>query len=321
MYNDTYLIPEWRTAEKREIRQGIGDGLVELGAHHDDVLVLTADVAGNVRVRGFAQAYPDRFIDVGVAEQNLIGTAAGLAFTGYVPFTATYATFSPGRSWEQIRVSVALSQANVKIIGGHAGVATGLNGPSHQATEDFALMRILPHMTVLVPTDYEQARASVQAAYAQPGPVYIRSIRPSTANFTKPSTFTIGAAYVYREGRDATILACGSQVYDALVIAERLVSQGIELEVVNVSSLKPLDTETITRSIAKTKKAITIEDHLIVGGLGGLIAELVTATLPVPLLRLGVADRFGISAPPEAVYRAVGLDIETLERRISAFVR
>jgi transketolase len=251
----------------------------------------------------------------------MIGVAAGLAFTGYTPFTATYATFSPGRSWEQIRISVALSQANVKIIGGHAGVATGLNGPSHQATEDLALMRILPHMTVLIPADYEQAKASIEAAYTQVGPVYIRSIRPSTACFTKPRIFDVGRAYVYRSGGDVTLAACGSQVYDALVIAEQLTTIGVAAEVINVSSLKPLDETTILQSVQKTGRIVTIEDHLIAGGLGSAIAELLASTTPSPLLRLGVEDRFGISAPLDVVYQAVGLDRESLMARIMAFVR
>lgn len=322
MYNDKYLIPEWRTAPKKAIRVGMGEGLVALGAEHEEVLALTADLGDSVKVRAFAEAYPERFFDVGVAEQNLIGVSAGLSFEGFVPFAASYATFSPGRSWEQVRVSVALSNANVKVIGSHAGVSSGKNGPSHQATEDIAIMRVLPNMTVVVPADATQAGEAVFAAYAHKGPVYIRTTRPDTPNFTRSldsardDMCQIGKAYVYREGRDITICACGIQVWDSLMVADKLAHEGIECEVINVSSIKPLDHDTILESAKKTGKVITIEDHQIVGGMGSAITELLAEKYPLPVKRLGIQDRFGISGEWEEVYQKLGLDQASLREAV-----
>ncbi len=308
--------PEWKQAHNKAIRTGMGEGLVELGAQYDDVVVLTADLAESTRVREFAEKYPERFFDVGVAEQNMIGVASGLANTGYVPFTASYATFSPGRSWEQMRVSVCLSNANVKIIGSHAGVSSGLNGPSHQGTEDIAIMRVLPNMVVLVPTDANQAKQSVQSAYSHKGPVYIRTTRPDTPVFTIENDFEIGKAYVYREGKDLTICACGIQVYDSLVVAEELAKENIDIEVINVSSIKPLDEETILASVKKTGKLITIEDHQIAGGMGSAITEMLSEKYPILIKRIGIKNRFGYSGTYEDVYSKVGLDLASLKKAV-----
>ncbi|MEI8232295.1 MAG: transketolase C-terminal domain-containing protein [bacterium] len=310
------LIPEWRTAEKKAIRVGMGEGLVELGAKHDDIVVLTADLGESTKVRAFAEAYPDKFLDVGVAEQNMIGVAAGIANEGFVPFAASYATFSPGRNWEQIRVSVCLSNANVKIIGSHAGVSSGLNGPSHQGTEDIAMTRVLPNMVVIVPADANQAMAAVEAAYNYKGPVYLRTTRPDTPNFTKPMSFEIGRAYIYREGKDLTICACGIQVWDALMVAEQLAIKGIECEVINVSSIKPIDKQTILTSVKKTGKVVTMEDHQIMGGMGSAIAELLAEENPTQIKFLGIRDRFGLSGKFEEVYQKVGLDRSSLEKAV-----
>lgn len=320
MYNDKYLIPEWRTAGKKAIRDGVGEGLLKLGSEHEDVVVLTADLAESVRVRKFANEYPERFFDVGVAEQNMIGVAAGLANEGFVPFVASYATFSPGRSWEQIRVSVCLSNANVKIIGSHAGVSSGKNGPSHQGTEDIAIMRVLPNVVVLTPADANQAVAMIEAAYKHDGPVYIRTTRPDTPNFTKPKEFEIGKSYVYREGKDITICACGIQVWDSLMVADELSREGIECEVINVSSIKPLDEKTILESAKKTGKVITIEDHQVMGGMGSSVAEMLGEKYPIPVKRKGIADRFGKSGDWEEVYRDVGLDRVSLKKAVVDWV-
>ena len=285
MYSDEYLIPEWRSAPKKAIREGVGEGLLRIGAEHKDVIVLTADLAGSTKVRAFAQEHPERFFDTGVAEQNMAGVGAGLAFEGYVPYMASYATFSPGRNWEQIRVSIVLSQANVKIIGSHSGVSSGKNGPSHQGTEDIALMRVLPRMVVLCPTDANQCVEAIEAAYYHDGPVYIRTCRPDTPNFTKPGKLEIGKAYKYREGKDLTILACGIQVWDSLMVAEELVKQAVE-------------------------------DHQIVGGLGGAIAELLSEKLPTRLKRIGIQDRFGLSGEWGEVYQQVGLDRASLKKAV-----
>lgn len=316
MYNDQYLILEWRSAKKKAIRTGMGEGLVKLGAEHEEVVVLTADLAGSTRVRDFAELYPERFFDTGVAEQNMVGVAAGLANEGFVSYAASYATFSPGRSWEQIRVSVALSKANVKIIGSHAGVSSGKNGPSHQGTEDIAIMRVLPNMVVLVSADANQATSVIEAAYKHQGPVYIRTCRPDTSNFTKPIPFEIGKAYVYREGKDLTICACGIQVWDVLMAADELSHAGIECEVINVSSIKPLDHDAIVASAKKTGRVMTIEDHQIIGGMGSAVAEMLAEEYPVPIEFLGIQDRFGASGDWEEVYRMVGLDRESIKQAV-----
>lgn len=316
MYNDKYLLPHWRTAEKKAIRVGMGEGLKKLGSEHDKVVVLTADLGESTKVRAFAEEFSDRFFDVGVAEQNMMGVAAGMAFEGFVPYVSSYATFSPGRNWEQIRISVCLSNANVKIIGSHAGVSSGLNGPSHQGTEDLALMRVLPKMVVLVPADANQAERAVVEAYKHTGPVYIRTTRPDTPNFTKEGECEIGKAYVYRSGRDITICACGIQVYDALVVAEELSKENIECEVINVSSIKPLDDETILTSAKKTGKVVTLEDHQIIGGLGSAITELMSEKYPLLVKRIGISDRFGMSGNYEDVYRQMGLDIPSLKKAV-----
>ncbi len=321
MINDKYLISEWRTAKKRAIRTGVGVGLLKLGSEHSDLVVLTADLAESVRVREFADEYPERFFDVGVAEQNMMGVAAGLAHEGMVPFAVTYASFSPGRNWEQIRVSVALSNENVKIVGSHAGVATGVNGPSHQATEDIALMRVLPNMLVLSPADATQAEAAVEAAYKHKGPVYIRATRPDTPDFTKRMPFEIGKAQVYREGKDVTICACGIQVWDSLMVADELAKEGIECEVINISSIKPLGEETITQSAKKTGKVITVEDHQMAGGMGGAVAEMLALEYPTYVRRIGIDDRFGYSGKWEDVYAKVGLDRESLKNEFRQVAR
>ena len=314
MYSDKYLIPEWRTALKKSVRVGMGESLAKMGATHKNLVVLTADLAESTKVAAFAEGYPERFFDTGVAEQNMVGIAAGLAFTDHVPFVSSYATFSPGRNGEQIRVSVCLSRANVKIIGSHAGVATGVNGPSHQGTEDIAMMRVLPNMVVLVPADATQALAATEAAYKHIGPVYLRTTRPDTPDFTKPMPFEIGKAYVYREGRDLTICACGIQVWDSLIVAEELAKSGIECEVINVSSIKPLDSFTILESAQKTKRVITIEDHQVAGGMGSAVMEMLSEKYPVPIKRIGIRDRFGLSGNWEDVYKELGLDRSSLKK-------
>lgn len=316
MYNDKYLIPEWRTAPKKAIRDGMGEGLVKLGHDRGDVIVLTADLGESVKVREFAEHFPDRFFDVGVAEQNMIGVAAGLANEGFAPYVASYATFSPGRNWEQIRVSLCLSNSNVKIIGSHAGVSSGLNGPSHQGTEDIAIMRTLPNMSVIVPADATQAYFAVQESYLNVAPTYIRTTRPETPNFTKPVTFELGKAYVYRQGRDITICASGIQVWDSLMVADELAKEGVECEVINISSIKPLDNETIIMSAKKTGKVITIEDHQIIGGMGSAITELFSEKYPILVKRIGIQNRFGLSGKWEEVYKHVGLDRSNLKKAV-----
>ncbi len=320
MYNEKYLVSTWRTPEMLAIRDGVDLGLEKI-SEDERVVVVSADLASSVRISGFAEANPSRFLEVGVAEQNMAGIAAGLSFVGKIPFMASYATFSPGRNWEQIRVSIAMSNANVKIIGSHAGLSVGVNGPSHMATEDIALMRVLPNMTVLVPADITQCREAIEAAYKWNGPVYIRTVRGNSAIFTKPLGFEIGKIYRYRSGGDLTIAACGTQVYDALMIADQLAAEkGIEVDVLNISTVKPLDRTTLFESVLKTKKIVTIEDHQIAGGMGSLLCEHISSECPVPVLRLGIADKFGISGAVKDVYKMMELDRESLYMAIKNFV-
>lgn len=314
MYNDQLLLPNWRTPLFKAIREGVQHGLLKIG-EDERVIVVSADLAESVKIAEFGEKYPDRFVEVGVAEQNMAGVAAGLSFVGLVPFMASYATFSPGRNWEQIRVSIALSRANVKIIGSHAGVSVGVNGPSHMGTEDIALMRTLPNMVVLAPADASECEAAIVAAYQHTGPVYIRTCRPESQLFLKQKDFRIGKADVLREGSDITIVSCGIQVHQSLLIAESLAKTGIECEVINASSIKPLDADTILYSAEKTGRVVTIEDHQIAAGLGGAVAE-VLGHVGIKQLRLGIKDEFGVSGKWDEVYKQMGLDQVSLEKSV-----
>ncbi len=324
MFNDSYLRPDWRTPDERPIRDGVGEGLLRVG-DDERVIVLTADLGGSTRVKVFQDVYPDRYFDVGVAEQNMAGVAAGLALEGYKPYMSSYATFSPGRNWEQIRVSIALTAVNVNIIGSHGGVASGIYGPTHQGTEDIALMRTLPNMTVLVPADATQLSAAIVAAHEHMGPVYIRAARPPMPDFTREIPFTIGKAYVLREvtttsKRMVTLLATGATVYEALVASEQLAKEGVECEVINVSTIMPLDGDTIRQSARRTGYVVTIEDHQVVGGLGGAVTEVLSETCPVPIKRIGLQNRFGVSGSWRDVYREMGIDRQGIVRAVRDFV-
>jgi len=314
-----YLKPDWRTAEKRAIRDGLAEGLVKIGGE-ERVVVLSGDLAGSMRIGKFEEAYPERFFEMGVAEQNMVGVAGGMASEGLIPWIVSYAVFSPGRNWEQIRVSVAISHLNVKIIGGHGGVATGKNGPTHQATEDLVLMRVLPGMTVLVPADATQCEAAIVAANQHEGPVYIRTVRPETPDFTKKQEFEIGKALVYREGKDLTICASGIQVWDALMVAETMAKKGKECEVINVASVKPIDRVTIEKSARKTGKVVTIEDHQVEGGMGSAVAEMLAENCPVPVKRIGINNEFGESGEWREGYQQVGLDQASLVKKIRTWL-
>lgn len=291
--------------EKVASRDGYGKGLVELGRRDPRVVALCCDLTDSTRVEWFKQKYPERFIEVGVAEQNMAGLAAGLALAGKIPFISSYAVFSPGRNWDQLRVSVCYSNLNVKIEGAHAGISVGPDGATHQALEDIAIMRVLPNMTVIVPADAVQAEKATIASGTIKGPVYLRFGRnkiPVTTTASMP--FRVGKADVYRSGPDATIVACGVMVYESLVAAELLEKKGIKVSVVNCSTIKPLD-ERILISIAKrTGAVVSAEEHQVTGGLGGALAELFGKHCPVPLEMVGVQNRFGESGEPEELLRA-----------------
>jgi transketolase len=308
--------------EKFSTRDGFGAGLLELAKKNKNIVVLTANLAESTRVLEFKEKFPERFFDVGVAEQNLAGIAAGLALEGKIPFITSFAVFSPGRNWEQIRVSICYNQANVKIIGCHAGLVTGSDGATHQALEDIALMRVLPNMTVVVPADYYEAKKAVKAIADIKGPVYLRLTRPNFSNVTsEKAPFKIGQARVLKTGKDATLIACGEMVAESLRAAELLKKQGFEIEVINCHTIKPLDKKTILTSAKKTGYVITCEDHQIVGGLGGAVAELLSQKLPTPLTIIGVNDKFGQSGSAEELLNAYGLNASNIVNRVLTSLR
>jgi transketolase len=295
--------------ELKSTRDGFGEAIIELAETNKDLVIVDADLKESLRVSRFAERYPERFIEVGVAEQNLVGVAAGLAIAGKTVFTTSFACFSPAICWNNIRIDICYSNSNVKIVGSHGGLATGGDGASHQALEDIALMRVLPNMVVLVPADYEQAKKLTKLAAEYGGPVYLRLARPETPVFgNQYSAFSIGGSEVLREGSKMTILGYGPVLGEALKAAEEL-----EAEVINCYSVKPLDEQTILSSVKKTGKVITIEDHSIIGGLGGAVAEFLSQGYPVPIKMLGVKDIFGESARDyRELWQKYGLTAESI---------
>lgn len=318
MSSDMYLAKDVYSAEVAQdpIRAGFGRGLLAAGYADNRVVALCADLTESTKMDLFAKQFPDRFVQVGVAEQNLVTAAAGMSLMGKVPFVSSYAAFSPGRNWEQIRTTVCINEANVKIAGSHAGVSVGPDGATHQMLEDIALMRSLPNMTVIVPADSLEAEKATLAAAKHKGAFYIRLAREKTPIITTPDTpFVLGKAQVYREGSDVTIIACGPMVYQALVAAEILSKHKISAEVINVAVVKPLDTVTILNSVKKTGALVTAEEGQINGGLGGAIAELVGENYPVPLSRVGINDRFGESGEPNELIEFFGLTAPHIAKR------
>ncbi|MBI4091127.1 transketolase family protein [candidate division WWE3 bacterium] len=290
-------------------RDGFGEALVILGDTDPSVVVLSGDLTESTRSEAFSKKYPGRFIEVGVAEQNMMGIAAGLALAGKTPFTSSYAVFNPGRNWDQFRVSVCYSKANVKVVGAHAGISVGPDGATHQALEDIAIARVLPNLTVVAPCDYIETRKATLAIAKHKGPVYIRFTREKTPVFTTEETpFELGKAQVFREGKNVTIVSCGPLVYESLKAANELrLEKGIECEIINCSTIKPLDTETIVKSARKTKAVLTVEEHQITGGLGGAVCEFLGEVFPVKVKRLGMRDTFGESGQPGELLEKYGM--------------
>lgn len=311
------------TPERVPNRDGYGQGVLALGEASEQVIVLTADVAESTRVLAFKQKYPKRFIECGVAEQNMMGVAAGLALSGYIPFVSSYATFSPGRSWDQLRVSVCYSKANVKIIGAHTGISVGPDGATHQALEDIAMTRVLPGLSILAPCDVHEARKATIAAAHHEGPVYIRLAREKTPVITTEDTpFEIGQAYVLRPGSDVTIVASGPLLAEALFAAEVLASKHrIDAEVVNCPTIKPLDEETLLKSFKKTGCAVTVEEHQITGGLFGAISEFTSRHQPIPLEPVGMPNSFGESGEPAELLAAYGMDSLAIQAAVKRLLR
>ncbi len=306
-----HLIPDIMAKDivLEPIRKGFGRGLKTAGEKDESVVALCADLTGSTAINVFAEAFPDRFIEVGIAEQNLVTLGSGLAAMGKLPFVSSYAAFSPGRNWEQIKTTIALNERPVKIVGAHAGLFTGPDGATHQMLEDIALMRVMPNMVVIVPGDsLEAERATLALARDKIRPGYIRIARDKSPIYTTDKTpFEIGKAYVYAEGKDVTIISTGVMTYQALVAAERLFKSGIDAEVVHVPTIKPLDAVTILRSVQKTGAVVTAEEAQINGGLGGAISELLGEEHPVPIKRLGMRDRYGESGTPEELMEYFGL--------------
>lgn len=297
-----------KSLTKEPIRAGFGRGLLETGKRYPQVVAACADLTGSTKMDAFAEAFPERFIEIGVAEQNLVTVGAGLAAMGKVPFVSSYAAFSPGRNWEQIRTTICLNERPVKLIGSHAGISVGPDGATHQMLEDLALMRVLPHMVVIAPCDSVEAEKATLAMVNDPCPNYLRLAREATPVITTTNTpFEIGKAYVFAPGQDVTIIATGTMTYQALVAAELLFKEGIDAEVIHVPTIKPLDAETILKSIRKTKRVVTAEEGQIAGGLGGAVAELLGEELPTPMHRIGMRDRFGESGEPEELLEHFGL--------------
>lgn len=300
-WTDTKVIGE-------PIRKGFGRGLLEAAKHNDNIVAACADLTESTQMHLFKEAFPERFVEIGVAEQNLVTVGAGLAAMGKVPFVSSYAAFSPGRNWEQIRTTICLNNQPVRVIGSHAGVSVGPDGATHQMLEDIALMRALPNMVVLAPGDSLEAERATKALAKDSRPAYMRLAREATPIFTTEKTpFEIGKAYVLDPGTDVTIIATGTMTYQALLAAEQLFKQGIDAEVIHCPTIKPLDAVTILKSVKKTRRVVTAEEHQITGGLGGAVSEFLGEHFPAPIRRIGVQDRFGESGKPEELLEHFGL--------------
>lgn len=294
---------------KKDTRSGFGEGLLEIGRKNPDVVALCADLTGSLKMDAFLKEFPERFFQAGIAEANMIGMAAGMTIGGKIPYTGTFANFSTGRVYDQIRQSVAYSQKNVKICASHAGLTLGEDGATHQILEDIGMMRMLPHMTVIVPADFNQTKQATMAIAEHNGPVYLRFGRPVVPIFVQPDAeFIIGKADVLIEGTDVTIIACGHLVWKSIEAAQQLAEQGISAEVINMHTIKPLDEKAILDSVGKTKCVVTAEEHMLNGGLGDAVAQVLSRHMPLPQEYVGVNDTFGESGTPDELMVKYGLD-------------
>jgi len=316
---DTDLFAENEKSEP--IRAGLGRGLVAAGKANDKIVALCADLTESTQISPFAEEFPKRFVEIGIAEQNLVTVASGMAMAGKIPFASGYAAFSPGRNWEQIKTTICLNDQPVKIVGSHAGISVGPDGATHQMLEDIALMRVLPNMVVVVPGDSVEAEKATLAIAENDKPSYIRLCREKTPIFsTSESPFEIGKAYVLRDGTDVSLIGTGTMTYQLLAAANILAGIGINAEVVHAPTVKPLDNETIISSALRTGRVITAEEAQIAGGLGGAVAELLGDRLPTPLLRLGINDRFGESGAPMELFEYFGLSADHIAKTVEQFV-
>lgn len=292
----------------KDTRSGFGDGILEAAQTNENIVALTADLAGSLKLGGFMKAFPERYFQVGIAEANMMGIAAGMTIGGKIPYTTTFANFSTGRVYDQIRQSIAYSGKNVKICASHAGLTLGEDGATHQILEDIGLMKMLPGMTVIVPADYNQTKAATKAIALHEGPVYLRFGRPVWPIFTREEDFVIGKAQLLNAGSDVSIFACGHLVWKAVEAARILEEKGISVELINIHTIKPLDEAAVLASIAKTKCAVTAEEHNIIGGLGDSIAQVAAKNLPIPIEYVGTKDTFGESGKPTELLTKYGLD-------------
>lgn len=294
----------------KDTRSGFGDGIAEAARKNPNIVALTADLAGSLKLNQFMKEFPERFIQCGIAEANMMGIAAGLTIGGKIPYTTTFANFSTGRVYDQIRQSIAYSGKNVKICASHAGLTLGEDGATHQILEDIGLMKMLPGMTVIVPADYNQTKQATMAIADFEGPVYLRFGRPVWPIFTKPEDeFVIGKAQKLSDGTDVTIFACGHMVWNAVQAGIALEEKGISVEVINIHTIKPLDEESVLNSLRKTKCAVTAEEHNVIGGLGDSIAQVAAKNFPVPFEYVGTKDTFGESGKPVELLKKYGLDV------------
>ncbi|HIV92868.1 MAG TPA: transketolase family protein [Candidatus Eisenbergiella stercoravium] len=312
-----------KTVQKMATREAYGKALAEFGAKYPDLVVLDADLANATKTDAFQKVYPDRHIDCGIAECNMMGIAAGLSTVGKIPFASTFAMFASGRAYEQVRNSIGYPHLNVKIGATHAGITVGEDGASHQCLEDMALMRAIPGMVVINPSDAVEARAAVQAAIEYVGPVYLRFGRAAVPiiNDREDYHFEIGKGELLREGSDVTIVATGICVSSALEAAEKLAADGVSAEVINIHTIKPLDTELIVKSAKKTGKVVTAEEHTIIGGLGGAVCEALSEKAPTPVLRIGINDVFGESGTAAELVAKYGLDGAGIYAKVKEFVK
>lgn len=307
--------------EHAPTRNGYGEGLVLAGEKDDRIVALCADLTESTRTQAFAEKFPDRFIEMGVAEQNLATVASGLANYGKIPFIASYAMFSPGRNWEQIRTTICYNNVPVKIVGAHAGVSVGPDGATHQAVEDIAITRVIPNLTVVAPCDVHEARKAVIASVDVEGPVYMRFAREKTPVFTTPDTpFTIGKAEVFFDppaGKpDVAIIACGPLVHSAILAASQLAEEGVGVRVVNNHTVKPMDEKTVVAAARDAGAVVTVEEHQIMGGMGSAVAEVLARHYPVPMEFVGVENRFGESGPPEKLIEEFGMGAKAIAQAV-----
>ncbi|MBR0382400.1 MAG: transketolase family protein [Eubacterium sp.] len=308
--------------KKVATRQSYGEALAELGKEHDNLVVLDADLAAATKSGTFKKVFPERHIDCGIAECNMMGIAAGLSTTGLVPFASTFAMFAAGRAFEQVRNSIGYPGLNVKIGATHAGISVGEDGATHQCNEDIALMRTIPGMTIISPSDDVEAKAAVRAAYEMEGPVYLRFGRLAVPviNDRPDYKFEVGKGVVLKEGTDVTLVATGLCVSSALEAADMLAADGISAEVINIHTIKPIDKELLAASAKKTGKAVTVEEHSVIGGLGGAVAEVLGEVAPVPLKRIGINDEFGVSGPAVKLLEKYGLDGKGVYETVKAYL-